>query len=142
MTTGFYEPRSNDFYPFMNGNNPYAGAPGVVDAGAPPEVEVTPEERRALRDAVAGIVARTQSYLPGGYTVGSELSYGMNGPEATVAVHPPAGRPVSAGFAPDADDLETGLSEADREEVARGLAASAALQTMNAVGDGLTPTAR
>jgi hypothetical protein len=126
----------------MNGNNPYAGAPGVVGAGQAPEVDVTSEQRQALRRAVASIAARTRGYLPEGYTVGSELSYGSNGPEATVAVHPPVGRPVSAGFAPDAEDLETGLTEADRQEVARGLAASAALQVMNAVGTDVTPTAR
>ena len=127
----------------MNGNNPYAGAPGVVGAGQPStDVELTTDQRRSLRRAVAGIVSRTQSYLPDGYAVGSELSYGSNGPQATVAVRPPAGRPVSAGFTPDEEDLESGLTDEDRDEVARGLAASAALQVMNTVGDGLTPTAR
>ncbi|WP_233516944.1 DUF5811 family protein, partial [Haloferax sp. Atlit-6N] len=33
-------------------------------------------------------------------------------------------------------------TDEDGDEVARGLAASAALQVMNTVGDGLTPTAR
>jgi hypothetical protein len=128
----------------MNGNNPYAGAPGVVDAGQsePTAGDVSPEQRELLRTAVSAIVARTRTYLPEGYTVGSELSYGQNGPEATVAVHPPVGRPVSAGFQPDVEDLEAGLDDDDREEVARGLAASAALQVMNAVGTDLTPTAR
>jgi len=127
----------------MNGNTPYGGAPGVVDAGKlSTDVELTPDQRRALRRAVAGIVARTQSYLPDSYTVGSELSYDSNGPTATVAVRPPAGHPVSAGFTPDLDDIETGLADAERDEVARGLAASAALQVMGAVGDGVTPTAR
>jgi hypothetical protein len=126
----------------MNGNNPYAGAPGVVDAGQGSEATVSPEQREALRVAVAAITARTRSYLPEGYTVGSELSVGSDGPEATVAVHPPVGRPVSAGFRPDVEDLEAGLADEDREEVARGLAASAALQVMNAVGSDVTPTAR
>ncbi len=127
----------------MNGNNPYAGAPGVLEAGQPSqEVDLTPEELRSLRQAVAGIVTRTRTYLPNSYTVGSQLGHGSNGPTATVAVHPPVGHPVSAGFTPDDADLETGLSQADRDEVARGLAASAALQVMNAVGDELTPTAR
>jgi hypothetical protein len=127
----------------MNGNNPYAGAPGVVDAGQPTQdVELSRDQKLALRRAVAGIVSQTESYLPDGYAVGSELSYGTNGPTATVAVQPPAGNPVSAGFSPDPDDLETGLDEADRDEVARGLAASAAVQVMNVVGDGVTPTAR
>lgn len=126
----------------MNGNNPYAGAPGVVGAGRPEEVDLTAEQKDALRRAVAGIVSRTESYLPDGYAVGSELSYGTEGPQATVAVRPPVGHAVSAGFAPDLDDLEAGLDQTDRDEVARGLAASAAAQVMNAVGDDLEPTAR
>lgn len=127
----------------MNGNNPYAGAPGVVEAGQPStDVDLTPAQESRLREEVAGIVARTESYLPEGYAVGSELSYGADGPQATVAVHPPAGHPVSAGFTPDSDDLEEGLDETDRDAVAKGLAASAAHQVMQAVGDGLTPTAR
>lgn len=127
----------------MNGNNPYAGAPGVVGAGQPSkDIELTLDQKQMLRRTVAGIVAQTRTYLPDSYAIGSELSYGSNGPQATVAVHPPAGHPVSAGFAPDIDELESGLDESDRREVARGLAASAAMQAMNAVGDGFTPTAR
>lgn len=127
----------------MNGNNPYAGAPGVADAGRPSEdVDVSPTQMRTLRRTVAGIVAQTQSYLPDSYVVGSELSTGGNGAQATVAVHPPVGHAVSAGFSPDDEDPEAGLSDEDRAEVAQGLAASAALQVMNAVGDGVTPTAR
>ena len=127
----------------MNGNNPYAGSPGVVDAGQPSEdEELSSEQVQTLRRTVAGIVARTQTYLPDSYAVGSELSYGANGPTATVAVQPPAGHPVSAGFSPDQNDAAAGLSDEDSQEVARGLAASAALQVMNAVGDDVKPTAR
>ncbi len=127
----------------MNGNNPYAGQPGVVGAGQiTQDEELTPEQVRTLRRTVAGIVSQTQTYLPDSYAVGSELSYGANGPMATVAVHPPVGHPVSAGFTPDDEDPSTGLSDEDSQEVARGLAASAALQVMNAVGDDVTPTAR
>ena len=126
----------------MNGNNPYAGAPGVVDAGQPAEVDLTADQKDALRRAVATIVTRTESYLPDGYAVGSELSYGTDGPQATVAVQPPVGHAVSAGFAPDIEDVETGLDDEDRDEVAKGLAASAAVQVMSAVGDDLEPTAR
>lgn len=127
----------------MNGNTPYAGSPGVVGAGQPSDpIELSPEERQLLRQALASIVSQTQSYLPEGYAVGSELSDGANGPEATVAIQPPVGHPVSAGLTPSPEDLEGGLDEADREEVARGLAASAALQVMNAIGDDITPTAR
>ena len=39
----------------MNGNNPYAGAPGVVDAGHPENVDLSAAQVRALRTAVAGI---------------------------------------------------------------------------------------
>lgn len=127
----------------MNGNNPYAGAPGVTGAGQPDRnVDLTNEQKRTLRTAVAGIVTRTESYLPDSYAVGSELSYGSGGPQATVAVNPPAGHPVSAGFAPDPEELDSGIDETDHDEVAQGLAASAALQAMNAVGDGFTPTAK
>jgi len=126
----------------MNGNNPYAGAPGVVDAGQPSADELTPEQARTLRQAVSGIVAQTRTYLPDSYAIGSQLSPGADGPMATVAVHPPAGHPVSAGFTPDIEELDAGLTDDDRAEVARGLAASAALQVMNAVGDDVTPTAR
>lgn len=127
----------------MNGNTPYAGAPGSVDAGRPVDDQnVSGEELRAFRQEVTGIVARARTYLPEGYAVGSEVSRGARGIEATVAVHPPVGQPVSAGLTPDSDELADGIGAEDREEVARGLAASAALQVMNAVGDDLTPTAR
>ncbi|EMA65478.1 DUF5811 family protein [Halorubrum kocurii] len=125
----------------MNGNNPYAGAPGVTNAGEPAAVDLSPDQERRLRRAVAGIVSRTESYLPNSYAVGSELSVGANGPQATVAVNPPAGHPVSAGFTPDPDELDAGIADADTDEVARGLAASAAMQVMDAVGD-VTPTAK
>ncbi|MFB6097248.1 MAG: DUF5811 family protein [Haloferacaceae archaeon] len=127
----------------MNGNTPYAGSPGVVGAGQPSDpVELSPEERELLREALASIVARTESYLPEGYAVGSELSDGANGPEATVAIQPPVGHPVSAGLTPTPEDLQNGLDQEERDEVARGLAASAALQVMTALGDDITPTAR
>jgi hypothetical protein len=126
----------------MNGNNPYAGPPGVVDAGQPEEIDLDPDEKDALREAVANIVTLTESYLPDGYTVGSELSYGVNGPQATVAVRPPIGHAVSAGFSPSIEELTAGLDDEDRQEVAKGLAASAAMQVMQAVGDDIEPTAR
>ena len=76
----------------MNGNNPYAGAPGVTDAGSPAAVDLSPDQERQLRRAVAGIVSRTESYLPDSYAVGSELSVGADGPQATVAVNPYVGQ--------------------------------------------------
>ncbi|MFA9516481.1 DUF5811 family protein [Halopenitus sp. H-Gu1] len=127
----------------MNGNNPYAGPPGVTPAGEPETatIDLSSDQERELRSAVAGIVTQTESYLPDSYIVGSELSVGTDGPQATVAVNPPAGHPVSAGFTPDPDDLDAGLAKTETDEVAKGLAASAALQVMNAIGD-LTPTAK
>ena len=125
----------------MNGNNPYAGPPGVTNAGEPAPVDLSPEQEQRLRRTVAGIVSRTESYLPDSYAVGSELSIGTEGPQATVAVNPPAGHPVSAGFSPNLDELDAGDADADANEVARGLAASAAVQVMDAVGD-ITPTAK
>ena len=126
----------------MNGNNPYAGRPGTANAGRAGADTLPAEDVRRLRSAIAGIVDRTRDYLPDEYAVGADVSAGARGVEATVAVHPPAGDPVSAGFTPDRSALAEGIGHEDREEVARGLAASAALQVMSAVGDDITPTAR
>jgi len=106
--------------------------------------ELTQDQRRALRQDVSRIAARTREYLPGEYIVDSEISHGSGGPQATVAVRPPVGHPVSAGFTPDQDDLDGDdlIAAEDRNEVARGLAASAALQVKRAMQEGVTPTAR
>lgn len=128
----------------MNGNTPYAGAPGEVRAGrrAPADVpDLSPDAKRDLRRSVSAIAARTREYLPDEYEVGADLSAGGDGARATVAVRPPIGHPVSAGFVPAGEAGET-ISDEDREEVARGLAATAALQVKQAVGDAMTPTAR
>ncbi|MFC7046984.1 DUF5811 family protein [Halobacteriaceae archaeon GCM10025711] len=129
----------------MNGNTPYGGLPGVVDAGTRPELgQVSTERRRTLSDSAARVAAQTREYLPGEYVVGSEVSAGMNGPRATIAVRPPIGNPVSAGFEPEEDDRDEDLpiTEEDCKEVARGLAASAAFQVKQALQDGVAPTAR
>ena len=126
----------------MNGNNPYAGRPGTVNAGRAGADDLPAEDVRRLRRAIAGIADRTRAYLPDEYAVGADVSAGARGVEATVAVHPPAGDPVSAGLTPDRTTIAEGIGHEDREEVARGLAASAALQVMGAVGDNITPTAR
>lgn len=133
----------------MNGNTPYAGRPDVVEAGrraegADARPQLTPDQRRALRESVVRIAARTREFLPDEYTVGSELREGISGAEVRIAVRPPVGNPVSAGFQPEFDDEATDLIDAeDRNEVARGLAASAALQVKHAVGGGdVEPAAR
>lgn len=125
----------------MNGNYTGAGGTPVGGAQSTSAEELTMGQKDALRHAVAGIVAETQSYLPEGYQVGSELTYG-GGATARVAVDPPAGHPVTAGYSPDPEELESGLDSDTQQEVAQGLAASAVMQVMEAVGDGITPTAR
>lgn len=103
--------------------------------------ELTADQRRTLRADLSAITRRVQEYLPDEYVVGAEVSSGQSGPEAMVAVQPPIGHPISAGFQPDLDSEEY-ITENDREEVARGLAASAALQVKHAVSDDVSPTAR
>jgi hypothetical protein len=125
----------------VNGNTPYAGGAGTVEAGAVPadEPELTTAQRDALRNSVALIADLTRDYLPDSYTVGSEVAAS----EVTVAVRPPAGSPVSAGFRPEFDDDDDAdlIAEHDRVEVARGLAASAALQVKRALAADDTPRA-
>ena len=64
----------------MNGNNPYAGSPGVTPAGqrATEDMpELTPEQRRHLRSHVSEIVAMTRELLPDEYAIGGELHQGV-----------------------------------------------------------------
>ncbi|MCU4926522.1 DUF5811 family protein [Halobacteria archaeon AArc-dxtr1] len=130
----------------MNGNTPYAGLPGVSGAGqraAADRPDLSTGERRSLQQAVTQIADRTRALLPSEYTVDADVSEGTAGPQVVVAVRPPIGHPVSAGFAPDLEETPEELIDAtDRDEVARGLAASAALQVKQAVGDGVQPTAK
>lgn len=130
----------------MNGNTPYAGTPGVAEAGHRTNADVpelSPEQKESLRSSVAAIAARTRDFLPDEYVVGSQVSDDSSGPQAHVAVQPPVGHPVSAGFQPNAEDFDgDDLIAHEESEVARGLAASAALQVKQAMGDDITPTAR
>lgn len=121
----------------MHGNSPYSGT-------EPSKPDLTVTQRRALMDSISRIAARTRKYLPDEYVVGSEISSGTEGVQVTVAVRPPAGNPVSAGFTPEFDDVTDDdlIPNDDREEVARGLAASAALQVKAALGDDVPQTAR
>jgi len=131
----------------MNGNNPDAGRQEVVAAGQrmSGDYEVTAAQRRALRDAASRIAARTREYLPEEYAVGAEVTTGADGARATVAVQPPVGNPVTAGFEPD-DDFDpdpVSMPAEDRQDVAQGLAASAALQVKHALdGEDVDPVAR
>lgn len=128
----------------MNGNNPYAGPDGTVEAGRRAPPDVTADQRRALRATASRIAARTREFLPGEYTVGAEVTAGAEGARATVAVQPPVGNPVTAGFEPELDGPpEAPMPDEDRDEVARGLAASAALQVKRALEDhDVDPVAR
>jgi len=131
----------------MNGNTPYAGLPGSTQAGkrASADVpELTAEQKRRLRADVSRIAALTREFLPDEYVVDGDISNGVGGPQATVAVQPPVGNPISAGFTPDVDEFddEDLIDPEDQAEVARGLAASAALQVKNAISESVTPTAR
>jgi hypothetical protein len=130
----------------MNGNTPYAGRSDVADAGQRASTDVPDlslEQRRTLQAGLDTVVARTREYLPDEYVVGAQIVAGADGPQGTIAVQPPIGRAVSAGFAPDFDDLEDeGVPEDDRDEVARQLAASAALQVKQAVSESIVPVAR
>ncbi|QFU82574.1 DUF5811 family protein [Natronorubrum aibiense] len=132
----------------MNGNTPYAGLPGETGAGQRAAADVpdlSRAQKRLLHRDVSRIAARTREFLPDEYVVDSEISSGLTGPQVTVAVRPPVGHAVSAGFTPDVDEVAAAdevITAAERDEVARGLAASAALQVKQAISNGVTPTAK
>jgi hypothetical protein len=117
----------------MYGNSPL-GDDGL-DA-----TSLTPEQRRSLERDLSQVAERTRTLLPSEFVVGSELSTGANGPEATVAVRPPVGSVVSAGY--QLDDPETTIDEDERDDLAAGLAASAALQVKDRLAKDNNPTAR
>jgi hypothetical protein len=120
----------------MYGNTPYAGRPDDQEPA-----ELSAAMRRALQEGVSDVERETRRYLPDDYQVGSRVGQSGDGPQVTVSVRPPVGNPVSAGFSPD-EDLENPIPVEDVEEVARGLAASAALQVKQALGDDVPPMAR
>ncbi|MCU4740641.1 DUF5811 family protein [Halobacteria archaeon AArc-m2/3/4] len=137
----------------MNGNTPYAGLPGETQAGhraAADVPELSGAQKRALHRDVSRIAAQTREFLPDEYIVDADIASGVGGPQVRVAVQPPIGHPVSAGFTPDLEEpvdtdteiVEEAITADERSEVARGLAASAALQVKQAVSDSVTPTAR
>jgi hypothetical protein len=115
----------------MYGNSP------VRDESSSPEL--TAEQRKHLRRDLSSVAARTRELLPGEFVVGSELSSDDSGPRATVAVQPPVGAPVSATCPLDGG---IAIDESECEDVAVGLAASAALQVKEAINSGPKPTAR
>lgn len=130
----------------MNGNTPYAGGPGVTQAGHRASTDVpdlSAEQKKSLRESITSIATRTREFLPDEYVVGSTVADDGSGPQAQVSVQPPVGHPVSAGFQPDVEDFDDeDLVAHEEDEVARSLAASAALQVKQVMGDDLEPTAR
>ena len=118
----------------MYGNSPLPGPSDNV-------VDLSPDERRALRSDLARVAARTRELLPADFVVGSELTTGNDGPEAMIAVQPPVGSPVSAGYTPDST-AELRIDEGECSELAQGLAASAALQVKQAMNEADTPAAQ
>jgi len=117
----------------MYGNTPFAGGGD--------DVTLTPEQRQRLRRDLASVAAETRELLPDEFAVGLELAQSADGPRATVAVQPPVGSIVSAGYTPDEDETEFSIAEDERTDLAQGLAASAALQVKQAMSD-TTPTAQ
>lgn len=127
----------------MYGNTPYAGSPGTdgtAPVGAGDQETLSGDQRRSLQEGVAAIAAITREFLPEEYVVGGRIQTGADGVEVTVAVQPPVGNPVSAGFQPEFDTDDDPIPSGDRREVARGLAASAALQVKQTM-DGDVPQA-
>jgi len=115
----------------MYGNTPFGNESGGHELSA--------KQRRVLRRELSSVEARTRELLPGEFVVGSEITQGSEGPRATVAVQPPVGAVVSADYAPEG---EVDIDDAEREDLAVGLAASAALQVKEAMQNDATPTAR
>jgi len=113
------------------------GNSSVRDGSSSPEL--TAKQRKHLRRDLSSVAARTRELLPREFVVGSELRSDASGPRATVAVRPPVGAPVSATCPLD-DSIA--IDEEEREDIAVGLAASAALQVKEAVNGGPEPTAR
>lgn len=114
----------------MYGNSP------IGDEAA---VELTPEQRENLREGLSRVASRTRDLLPGEFVVGSEIVHSSSGPRATIAVQPPVGHVVSADYTPEGD---IDISPEERNDIATGLAASAALQVKDAMGDEDRPAAK
>jgi len=110
----------------------------VDGSGDPPELSA--DDRKRLRRDLASVAARTRELLPAEFVVGSEISKSSNGPRAMVAVQPPIGSIVSAGYAPG--ESGTTIDDQERDDIATGLAASAALQVKQAYPDDEPRTAR
>jgi len=110
----------------------YANSP-IGDDGSDTG-SLSDDQRRRLKRDLAQVAERTRKLLPGEFVVGSELSTGVDGPEGTVAVRPPIGHVVSAGYTPEnPENPEVAISDDQRDDLAQGLAASAAFQVKQAM---------
>lgn len=114
----------------------YGNAPIHDESAA---VTLTSEERKNLRDGLSSVADRTRELLPAEFVVGSEIVPSTDGPRATIAVQPPVGAVVSADYTPNE---EVSISADERDDIATGLAASAALQVKDAMGENSSPTAK
>jgi len=128
----------------MNWNDSYDDSEATGgDAGTDGDAAV---ENRTLRSNAKTVATQVRYLLPEEYSVTGDVTDGTNGPQAFVAIQPPVGRPITAGFGieeyTDSEGTGTDIPDDERNEVAAGLAARAALQVKQAIGDGLTPTAR
>jgi len=117
----------------MYGNSP------LGDDGLDPET-LSPDQRRQLERDLSRVAQQTRRLLPEEFVVGSDLTAGSDGPEATVAVRPPVGPVVSAGYTPEEADAT--ITEDEQTDLAQGLAASAALQMKQAISNNDSPAAR
>ncbi|PSQ25312.1 hypothetical protein BRD01_02105 [Halobacteriales archaeon QS_8_65_32] len=125
----------------MNWNDSYGGSD---EAGGTAGENGAGTENRALRSNAKTVATRVRDLLPAEYDVQGDVTESASGSQALVAIQPPVGPAITAGFGIDeyADANGTAIPDDERDEVASGLAARAALQVKQAVGDALTPTAR
>jgi len=107
----------------MHANSPHAG---------PADPDVSVEHRRALRRDLAAVAAETRELLSDEFVVGAELSGHTEGLRATVAVQPPAGSVVSAGF-------DGGADATPPDALALDLAAGAVVEAKRSARGGPRP---
>ncbi|MEF8915176.1 DUF5811 family protein [Natronomonas sp.] len=98
----------------MHGNAPHSGRS---------EPTPTSEDRRALRRELVDIASSTRDLLADDFVVGGEIAGDDTGLQARVAVQPPVGKVVSAGFE---------LGDGEAESLAQELAAGAVLEAKHA----------
>lgn len=126
----------------MNWNDSYGGPNATGGRGG--TNGGSDVENRTLRSNAKTVAAQVRHLLPTEYDVTGDVTDGTSGPQAIVAIQPPVGPAITAGFGIEeyADANGSSIPDNERDEVASGLAARAALQVKQAVGDAITPTAR